>query len=43
MSGLTSPVKAPESSAAQCWAPRATGIPSGSSTVWTVRRSVNGG
>ena len=43
ISGLTSPVKAPESAMANFWAPSATGIPSGSMTDCTVRRSVNGG
>ena len=43
ISGLTSPVNAPVSSMAQFWAPRDTGMPSGSMTDCTVRMSVNGG
>jgi len=43
MGALISPVKAPDSSQWQFWAPRATGTLSASRMVWIDRRQVNGG
>ena len=40
MGGLTSPVKAPESAGWTSCAPRAIGMLSASSIVWTERRAV---